>query len=80
MILTLGCILELPGEFLKFWTLGLHMRSITQRSQRCGVERGQRARHQTFSGLSDFRVLPGLALVALRVLGRSPQLIALLGA
>lgn len=30
--------------------------------------------------LSDFRALPGLALVALRVLGRSPQLITLLGA
>ena len=30
--------------------------------------------------LSDFSVLPELALVALRVLGRSPQLITLLGA
>lgn len=50
------------------------------RSQRCGMEREWRARRQTFSGLSDFRVLPGLALVALRVLGRSPQLITLLGA
>ena len=50
------------------------------RSQRCRVERGRRARRQTFSGLGDFCVLPGLALVTLRVLGRSPQLIALLGA
>ena len=30
MILTLGCILESPREFLKFWTLGLHKRSITE--------------------------------------------------
>lgn len=50
-------------------------------SQGWGAERGQRTRRRSFLQLlSDFSVLPGLALAALRVLQRFHQLLTLRGA